>query len=244
MSEYELPVPQERQSEIGYTYRAPDFAFGSDERILLLELKTEWRSYKRAQISDFLRLARRLHPDVHIDLILLEERLRGARFELDARQRYAEVAWSEVVQLIRRELPGDDDAARLCDFLDASLPGDPGWADREVMTGTQTPETTGDMATELSGSLADRITTSVDQALHIAPAIEADPTNRKLARGVDVPFASETEARAAEAAIREALSHARHTGVSTWLWRRASGGVPATPAGGAMGIELRLQPRA
>lgn len=79
VSEYVLPVPSEWRAEIRLSYRAPDFVAGAGNRLLIIELKTEWGSYSRAQITDFLRLARRMHPWAEIDLMLVEERPRGVR---------------------------------------------------------------------------------------------------------------------------------------------------------------------
>lgn len=229
VSEYELPVPREWREETGLSYRAPDLVCGVGSHILILELKTEWRSYSKAQISDFFRLARRLHPDAQIDLILLEERLRGAHQKLDARQRYAELTWAQVATVLRTELPDRDLPVRLASFIDASLPG------------TRPPAKAMSVLEETAAQQENLVSTAIDQALHIAPAIELDPNNKNLIRGIDVPFGSESDARDAEAAIRQALVRSGHHGVTTWLWRGASGGVPATPAGRDTGIELRLQ---
>ena len=99
-------MPDEWRDEIGLTYRAPDFVCGVANRILIIELKTEWRSYSNAQITDFLRLARRVHPDAELDPILIEERLRGVHRELDPEQRYAEMTWAQLAYLLRAELCG------------------------------------------------------------------------------------------------------------------------------------------
>ena len=229
MSEYELPVPPEWREEIGLTYRAPDFVCAAG-RILIVELKTEWRSYSKAQIRDFIRLARSLYPNADIDLILLEERRRGAGHDMAGRQRYSEITWSELAGILRSELPTHAMAGRLCSFIDASLPGS-ARSDR------------GTAAAEPSARTADLMTTAIDQALHIAPAIQADPRNANLARGIDVRFESEADARAAESGIRKALAEAGYEGVTTWFWRTTSGGFPATPAGRDSGMELRIQPR-
>lgn len=256
-SEYSLPVPHEWRAEINLSYRCPDFAFGAANRILLLELKTEWGSYKRAQVFDFLRLARRLHPDASIDLVLLEERLRGAAFETDARQRYTEMTWAQIADLMRHEMGGNETASRLCAFLDASLASAVAPASLRATDDAAVPAAASSASVPSATArergepsrpggglppLVDRIATAIDQALHIAPALAVETVTGKAERGVNVPFASQEEAREAEAAIRAALTTAGHAGVSTWLWRTASKGVPATPAGRAAGIELRLAP--
>lgn len=70
-----------------------------------------------------------------------------------------------------------------------------------------------------------------------------DPGNTKLARGIDVPFASNSAAREAESQVRQALLESGNDRVTTWLWRRTSGGIAATPADLTTGRELRIQPR-
>lgn len=236
VSEYELPVPPEWRDEIRLTYRAPDFACGTGNRILIIELKTEWGSYTKAQITDFIRLARRLHPDADIDLLLLEERIRGASRDLDGRQRYAEMTWSELASIIRAAIPEQDLAVGLCRFLDASLAGGSA-AQTGARSFNQLPG-----GSEATAPLHALIATAVDQALRMAPALEAAPTDTKVARGIDVPFESVADLRVAELAVREALGAAGHAGISTWLWRTSSSGTPATPAGRASGFELRLRP--
>ncbi|WP_183097417.1 hypothetical protein [Nocardioides pelophilus] len=240
VSEYELPVPVEWREEIGLTYRAPDFACGTGNRILIIELKTEWGSYTKAQITDFLRLARRLHPDADIDLLLLEERHRRANRNLDRRQRYAEMTWTQLAAILRAELPDHDLAIKLCGFLEENLAG----AAAATSASAAAEPSAGERAlAEREAPLDAFVATAVDQALHIAPAIEAAPMNTKVARGIDVPFASVADLRIAEVAVRDALLNAGHPGVSTWLWRKTSGGTPATPAGRDTGMELRIQPR-
>lgn len=237
VSEYELPVPPEWRDEIRLTYRAPDFACGVGNRILIIELKTEWGSYAKAQITDFLRLARRLHPDAHIDLLLLEERIRGASQDLDGRQRYAEMTWSQLASILRTEVPEQDLAIGLYRFLDTSLAG--GSAAQSGATCASQPQS----LSQATAPLRALIATAVDQALRMAPALEAAPTDTRLARGIDVPFESVADLRVAEVSVREALEATGHAGISTWLWRTTSSGPPATPAGRDSGFELRLQPK-
>lgn len=74
VSEYALPVPDEWRAEIGVSYGCPDFACGHEGYTFVIELKTERGSYRRCQMSDYLRLARRLHPDDRIDMVLLPAR--------------------------------------------------------------------------------------------------------------------------------------------------------------------------
>ena len=91
VSEYALPVPVEWRDEIGVSYGCPDFACGSDGFVIVIKLKTERSSYRSRQMADYLRLARRLHHDDQIDMVLLGPHRPGATPDHDARQRYAEL---------------------------------------------------------------------------------------------------------------------------------------------------------
>jgi hypothetical protein len=221
------------REEIGLTYGCPDFACGTEDRILIIELKTERGSYRARQASDYLRLARRLHPAAPIDFILLAGHRPRASPICDGQQRYAEMTWAQLPELLQVAVPDSPLAPQLAAFIASSLNPAP---DLHEMTSPsdQPPP---------SALLDDLIATAADQALHIAPALQANPTDNSAERGIDVRFASNRDARAAEARIRGALTAAGYTSVTTWLWQRSSGGTPTTPAGRETGIELRLAPK-
>lgn len=150
--------------------------------------------------------------------------------ELDGKQRYAEFTWAQLGALLHDKVPESSAARSLCQFIDVSLPG----------TGVANAAPQGQKE---PAPLDDLVVTAVDQALRMAPALEADPGNSKLERGIDVAFLSDEGARQAETSIRAALHGAGYLELSTWLWRKTSGGLPATPAGRDTGRELRIQPR-
>src|SRR5436190_6890274 len=52
VSEYELPVPMEWRPDIGLTYGCPDFCWATDDRVVIVELKTERGSYRKRQMAD------------------------------------------------------------------------------------------------------------------------------------------------------------------------------------------------
>lgn len=227
ISEYELPVPIEWRTEIGYTYRCPDFACFAGQHLLLIELKTERSSYSRQQLVDYLRLARRMNPGAHIDLLLLAGHRPHAQLELGERQRYAEMTWDELADILSSE-HGTRAAAALCHFIAESLMTSPA---------TATPDAAVEQA-----PVDDQVLTAVDQALRIAAALEENARSRSIARGIDVPFPSTSHARHAGTAVRAALAGAGYAQVTTWLWQTSSGGQPTTPAGHSTGMELRLAP--
>ena len=104
VSEYALPVPPEWREEIGLTYGCPDFACRWGSSVLIVELKTETGSYRARQMPDYSRLARRLHPDDLIDLLLLGPSLPGQQPACDDRQRYVELTWADIPELITRRV--------------------------------------------------------------------------------------------------------------------------------------------
>jgi hypothetical protein len=230
VSEYQLPVPAEWRAEIGLTYGCPDFACAMGERIVILELKTERGSYRARQAADYLRLARSLHPKAPVDLVLLGPHRPGAKPPLQEAQRYAEMTWDQVPPMLREALPGCGLAGQLGRFIEDNF------------ITPRSPETAVERSNPTE-QVSDRIATAIDQALHIAPTLVARPAEPDSQRGIDVVFANEADARAAESHIRSALTAAGHERVTTWLWRGSSGGTPTTPSGRDSGMELRLAPR-
>jgi hypothetical protein len=115
VSEYALPVPPEWREEIGLTYGCPDFACRCSSSVLIVELKTETGSYRARQMPDYSRLARRLHPDDLIDLVLLGPSLPGHQPVCDDRQQYAELTWADIPELITSAFAGQARAAKLAE---------------------------------------------------------------------------------------------------------------------------------
>ena len=121
VSEYELPVPPAWRADTPFTYRCPDFACGNGSRVFIVELKTERGSYQPRQMADYLRLTRYKLPDHWTDLALLGPHRPGATPAHDERQRYAELTWAGIPDLLRSSFPGDNGSARLCAFLAQDL---------------------------------------------------------------------------------------------------------------------------
>jgi hypothetical protein len=227
-SEIELIVPDELRDRITrkdgrpYTYRCPDFGALAGDRLLIIELKTLAISYDAQQIQHYFDLARYHYPHAHIDVILLGPHLPRGAPTVDERQRYAELSWADVPAINASAFPGDPRAARLAEFLAAVVLPLP--------------------VAEPPTAPVDRIEAAVFQALRIAPALNGSTGDKKSERGIDVAFAGVDEARAAERAIRAALTERGLDKVTTWLWRPRSLGPPRTDAGAEVGFELRLAP--
>ena len=231
VSEYDLPVPPEWRDDIGLTYGCPDFACAVGDRVLIIELKTERRSYRRRQISDYLRLVRRKLPTAWTDVALLGPHRPNADPARDERQRYAEWTWHDIPDQLAEAFPDDDLAARLQTFLRDDL---------------ARPDAVEPAVTTAVGEVTktDRVDAAVAHALRMAPSVAEARPGDQVERGIDVAFPSVETAREAQQAVyaaldREGLSER----VSVWLWQPSSLGVPATPAGRDTGRELRLAPK-
>lgn len=234
VSEYPLPVPPEWRAEIPFTYRCPDFACGAEDRLLVVELKTERSSYQPQQMADYLRLVRHKLPDCATDVALLAPHRPRATPPHDERQRYAELTWADIPTILADAFGDDPRAQRLSTFLAADLAA-PAVAMRDVPPA-------GPAAQELSHG--DRVSAAVGHALRLAPSVATARAGDRTERGIDVAFESSAEARAAKPAISEALTAAGHADeISVWLWQPSSAGYPTTPSGHTTGRELRLAPK-
>lgn len=230
VSEYALPVPPEWRDEIGLTYGCPDFACSAGNQVLIVELKTESGSYRKRQMSDYLRLARRKHPVEWVDVALLGPTRPGAKPHHDERQRYAELTWREVPDLLRTAFEGHPTATDLMRFLEL-----------EFAAAAMRPAATADPARAPVDELA---AAAIAHARRIAPSVAGAKPGDPTERGIDVPLTSLEAARAAQQAVRIALqADGLDEHVSVWLWQPSSSGVAATEAGREQGRELRLAPR-
>jgi hypothetical protein len=78
----------------------------------------------------------------------------------------------------------------------------------------------------------------------MAPSVARARRSDGTERGIDIAFESVSAAREARARVKAALDGAGFADrVGVWLWRPSGTGVPATPAGHAAGMELRLHPK-
>ena len=241
VSEYALPVPLEWREEIGLTYGCPDFACRSGDRILVLELKTEPGSYRKRQMPDYLRLARHKHPIEALDVALLGPVATGDTPTCDDRQRYAELTWLQVPELLEQVFSDDVTAMSLARFLTNGL----ALPSRQAVPKAAPSHRQIPVAAAYEPSAAPAVDAAVEHALRLAPSVAQARPGDRIERGIDVVLSSDEDAQAARTAVKQALADNRFAGrVSVWLWRPASTGKPATPAGADTGREVRLAPTA
>lgn len=102
IDEYLLPKLEEEAAN-GW----PDWAVLSDERVWVIELKTEAGSHRSDQLPYYLRLAAAAHPDCNLDLTYITGPLTKPAPELLEGQRYSHLTWQEVLPLVDTAWGGD-----------------------------------------------------------------------------------------------------------------------------------------
>lgn len=96
VDEYLLPKLDE-----GAANGWPDWAVLWDDRVWIIELKTEAGSHRADQLPYYLRLAAAAHPRCSIDLTYITGPLTKPAPALLDGQRYSHLTWDQVVPLIR-----------------------------------------------------------------------------------------------------------------------------------------------
>lgn len=98
----EFDLPARRPEESG---GAPDYAVLWDDRVWMIELKTERSSHRPAQIPDYFELARHHHPQCAIDLTYLTGPGSKSGQATQEWERFAHVEWADVLGLVDRHWP-------------------------------------------------------------------------------------------------------------------------------------------
>jgi hypothetical protein len=211
----------------------PDYALLWEDRVWIVELKTERGSHRPAQIPYYFELARHHHPGVPIDFTYLTGPGSKSGAATNPWERFAHLGWSDVVALLGRHWPDPTPADRsaIVDGLVVTIEGmdEPAshWRARAARL-YEVPVP--------SPARADPLAT----AMTLAAATAEDGEQRAL----DVRFGSLDALHQMRMEVRDALAGTpasdlrRH--VLPWVWRWQSGGRPLTEAGGAVGYELRL----
>jgi hypothetical protein len=223
----EFDLPKRHDNEKG---SAPDWAVLTEERVWMVELKTEAASHRAAQIPGYFELARHHYPDRAIDLTYLTPPLSTAARPLAGGMRFAHVVWADVVSLVATTWSSGtawqrDTATVVIDTL-ASI-GTP-WTQwrQDRLAGSD----------ELPRSLDDLI----DEAVTVGRVTAGDGQQRAL----DYRAATLDELQQLRLTVKEALAGeiAADGGTARpWLWNtQTSGGAPMTQIGAETGYELRF----
>jgi hypothetical protein len=234
----EFELPPRHDAERG---GAPDYAILWDDRLWLIELKTEKASHRAAQIPGYFELAHHHYPTAHVDLTYITPPMVAPHEPDRDWARYAHVMWDEVGGLVRSHW---------------ATPSHPGL--QEVVHGLlgaidslhlKPTEWRAALAAEAqvhspsAGARVDHVGLLLapdDRAMELAAATAQDG----LQRALDFVPADLEDLLALRLAVRDRLagtpsdSPLRH--VRPWLWRPESTGAPLTDGGRSVGMELRL----
>lgn len=226
VDEFELPPRAD-----GEKGGAPDYAVLWQDRVWMIELKTEAGSHQTSQIPGYFELARHHHPDSDIAVTYLTPPMEYTFAAPGSWAGYAHVTWPVVAPLIAAtwhgiEVPGQQQVVEgLLDLIERMETEGPAAYMESLRT-----------AAEPVATVAD----PVPEALALAEATAGDGQQRALDYGaadleglleLRLQIRDELAASAQETALRC---------VMPWLWRPESGGRPLTAAGEATGRELRL----
>ena len=96
VDEFELPRRHEREKG-----GAPDYGVLWDDRVWMIELKTEVASHRATQIPGYLDLARHHYPDASIDLTYLTPPMAYDFRTSGHAVRYAQVSWPQLAPVLR-----------------------------------------------------------------------------------------------------------------------------------------------
>ena len=241
VDEFELPARHD--AERG---GAPDYAVLWDDRVWLIELKTEKGSHRAGQIPGYFDLAHHHYPQANIDLLYITPPMVAPYQPGASWARYAHVTWGALVGPIKASWPS------------GTAPGEQQVVDGLLQAVHALHLKPVDWRAELLRSAPDAVVRLEQEA-------PADPTTPEAIAATALELALDTAASTAgdgkqravdiapgdletlltlRLAVRDALaatpsgSLLRH--VVPWIWRAESQGRPLTEGGRAHGMELRV----
>jgi hypothetical protein len=231
----EFDLPKRHEEEAGC---APDYGLLWEDRLWMVELKTERASHRPAQLPSYFELAAYHHPSCGIDLTYLTPSMPLAPPSVQPGMRFAHISWGQVQPLVAETWgDGDEWERRVTAMLLAALEsiGD-SWTTWRAGQLTEGPLTT----PESVAGVVER-PDMLEMALALAEATAEDGRQR----AVDNPSADLEDLQELRLATRQAICGApastliRH--VLPWLWNAAtSTGRALTTTGQETGYELRL----
>jgi hypothetical protein len=228
----EFELPPRNDAERG---GAPDYAVLWDDRLWLIELKTEKVSHRPDQIPTYFDLAHHHYADAAVELLYVTPPML-ALYEAPAPWgRYAHRTWTQLAELIRStwtscDLPGQQ---AVLDGLLAALAGlDMRPAEWRTAL-LEAPEPVSEAGLEVERS-------PLDTALEAAALTAEDGAQRAVEYG----HSNLEDLLSLRLAVRDSLTSSkpgsplRH--VRPWIWRTESTGQALTAAGRKHGMEMRL----
>jgi hypothetical protein len=95
----EFDMPRRHDAERGC---APDYAVVSDDRLWLIELKTEKASHRASQIPSYFGFAHHYYPNRTVDITYLTPPMQVAVMPPGPWGRFAHIEWSTVAEMVQR----------------------------------------------------------------------------------------------------------------------------------------------
>lgn len=223
----EITLPKRHDDELS---ASPDWTLIFEDRVWMIELKTERSSHRANQLPHYLDLAAHHYPGRTIDVTYLTGPLTKPAPRLREGHRYVHLTWDAVLHLYEQAW-GETDDTRVRRYLDVlnsaltslSLP----WQEwRTAFVGT--PVAVAPVRDPLS------------EALELTHATALD----KAQRALDYPAPGVQDLHDLRLEVRDAIkseppeSPLKH--VRPWVWTPHSLGTPMTTSGRDRGAELRL----
>jgi hypothetical protein len=224
----------------------PDWAVLSEDRVWVIELKTEAGSHHADQLPYYLRLAAAAHPNCDLDLTYITGPLTKPAPALLEGQRYSHLTWQEVLPLVDSAW-GDDRRAEVGAYVKmvativSNLSLLKPTEQRQMVLGLSGAGPT--TATTEGVAVSERTTelsmTEPPVLLDLARATAADGRQRGI--GAQIPEALEALRDTALAEIGSLPPDDATRFVLPWLWQAGrTDGRALTPEGEEFGHELRF----
>jgi hypothetical protein len=236
----EFELPPRNDAERG---GAPDYAVLWDDRLWLIELKTEKASHRAAQIPGYFELAHHHYPDTPIDLLYVTPPMDAPYVPEGSWGRYAHTTWADLVEPVRSSWPSGATPGRqdvidgLMEGIDSLAVEHAAWrAARTLQNDVQQ-----DRVAVASGvAQVPAAPSPLEAALAAASLTGGDGRQR----AVEVTATDLDDLMSFRLSVRDALaaspnnSPLRH--IMPWIWRKESTGAPLTIGGREHGMEVRL----
>jgi len=240
IDEYLLPKIEEEAAN-GW----PDWAVLSEDRVWVIELKTEAGSHRADQLPYYLRLAAAAYPTCSLDLTYITGPLTKPAPALLEGQRYSHITWEEVLPLVESAW-GEDHRPAVATYVEmvatvvSNLSLLTPTEQRQTVIGLHDGEP---IATSMRSSFPDGSAqlsmTDPSGLLDLARATAADGRQRGV--GAQNPEALEALRDQALAVIGSLPPGDATRFVLPWLWHGGrTDGRALTPEGEEFGLELRF----
>ena len=223
----EITMPKRHDDELS---ASPDWTLVFEDRIWMIELKTERGSHRATQLPHYLDMAAHHYPGRAIDVTYLTGPLVKPAPRLQPGQRYAHLTWEDTLPLYQLAWGATDDP-RVRRYVDVL---------QDALGALATPWN--EWRTAFAGvtAIPEPVRDPLSEVLELAHATAAD----KAQRALDYPAQGVQELHDLRLELRSLIrsqpdgSPLRH--VRPWVWTPKSLGEALTAAGAEHGAELRV----